>query len=284
MKYWVLMSLSFLVGCGWNVEESSLPTGTLTVNGVERSYRFYIPENLPDGPRPLLIAVHGADGRDWAFPQESRFAQLAEAEGIILANPLSELLAGNEGEWQLNTPPDARHDIAFIEAIIDDLASGYSIDASRVYATGYSIGSMFTYELACQLSDRFAAIASFAGTMPVAPLSCEIPRGYPVMHIHGDADSIIPYGDTWDWKAWDEVGTMHDIPGLVEFWKTKNNCQSSVVNEIGASRHHIHSDCESGARVEHIRLSRHDHGWPDTIDGVSTHQVVWNFLSDFQRP
>lgn len=284
MKLLYLSILMLLVGCGWGGAQSTLPTGQITVNGLERSYRFYIPENLPDGPRPLLLSVHGADGRDWAFPQESRFAALAESEGIILANPLSHHVGGNEGEWQLNTPPDARHDIAFIEAIIDDLAGAYSIDASRIYATGYSIGSMFTYELACQLSDRIAAIASFAGTMPVNPNSCDIPRGFPVMHIHGDDDSIIGYGGPWDWKAWDSVGTMHGIPGLIEYWKTKNACQTSVENEISASRHIIHSDCTDDVRVEHIRLSRHDHDWPETIDGVSTHQVIWNFLSGFQKP
>ena len=282
-RLWTFVALC-LVGCGWNLEESALPTGSITVDGIERSYRFYIPENLPEGPRPLLISVHGADGRDWAFPQESRFAALAEAEGIILANPLSQLMPGNEGEWQLNTPSDARHDIEFIEAIIDDLSASYSVDASRIYATGYSIGSMFTYELGCQLSHRIAAIASFAGTMPVNPNSCETGRGLPVMHIHGDADSIIPYGDPWDWKAWDEVGTMHDIPNLITYWKEKNACAESVIEELGADRHHIHSGCLDDVRVEHLRLSRHDHGWPETIDGVSTHQVVWDFLSDFQRP
>ena len=143
---------------------------------------------------------------------------------------------------------------------------------------------MCTYELACHRSDRVAAIASFAGTMPVNPNSCEISRGFPVMHIHGDDDSIIGYGGPWDWKAWDSVGTMHGIPGLVEYWAAKNACQTSVENEISASRHTIHSDCTDNVRVEHIRLSGHDHGWPETIDGVSTHQVVWNFLSGFQKP
>ena len=133
------------------VNQSTLPTGQINVNGLERSYRFYIPENLPDGPRPLLpgawcrwprLGVSGVS-----------LAALAEAEGI-LANPLSHHLGDNEGEWQLNTPSDARHDIEFIEAIIDELSSAYAIDSARIYATGYSIGSMFTYELACHLFTR----------------------------------------------------------------------------------------------------------------------------------
>ena len=44
-----------------------------------------------------------------------------------------------------------------------------SVDESRLYGIGYSLGSMFSYEIACHLNRRIAAIASYAGTMPVDP-------------------------------------------------------------------------------------------------------------------
>ena len=81
---------------------------------------------------------------------------------------------------------------------------------------------MFTYELACQMSDRFAAIASYAGTMPVSPASCDISDGIAMMHIHGELDGIIAYNNAWDWKEWDSVGTMQAIPDLVDYWGDKN--------------------------------------------------------------
>ena len=102
----------------------------------------------------------------------------------------------NEGAWQLNTDAQSRQDIDYIEAMIDDISSGHPVDASKVYAVGYSLGSMFSYELACQMSGRFAAIASFAGTMPVSPKSCDPERNVPIMHIHGVEDPIIAYGST----------------------------------------------------------------------------------------
>ena len=92
-------------------------------------------------------------------------------------------------------------DIDFVEALIDDLSAKYEIDPARIYAVGYSLGSMFSYELACQLDDRFAAIASFAGTMPVAPIDCLPERNVPLLHLHGDDDPIIAYHNTWDWKS-----------------------------------------------------------------------------------
>ena len=120
-------------------EEALPPASDITVAELEREYRLFVPTSLPEGPVPLLIAVHGGSGRDYPFPQQTKFEALAEEEGFIIAYPLSEILPGNEGEWQLNTTPESRQDIEYIEALIDYIAASHSIDAKRVYATGYSL-------------------------------------------------------------------------------------------------------------------------------------------------
>lgn len=257
--------------------------GVVIIDGMTREYRHTVPAQLPEGPMPVLVMVHGGDGRDYPFPQETKFRRLVDSEQFILLQPLSELVYPNEGEWQLNTRDDARHDIAFIKAMLAQISGAYDVDTSRIYATGYSIGSMFTYELACQMSDRFAAIASYAGTMPVQPQSCDIAEGMPIMHIHGELDEIISYNDAWDWKEWDSVGTMQSIPSLVDYWSIKNQCQTTDEVTTGSSSHIVHSDCNGGARVEHYGLNRVGHEWPEAIDGVSTHDVIWDFLSSFSK-
>jgi polyhydroxybutyrate depolymerase len=260
-----------------------LPSTRLVVDGLERQYNLFVPTNQPDGPMPLLVAVHGGGGQGETFPQQAQFESLAEAAGIVIAFPQAHQMSGNEGEWQLNTRPGSHHDIDYIAAMIDAISATHSIDSSRVYATGYSLGSMFTYELACHMSDRFAAIASFAGTMPVAMHSCAQARAVPIMHIHGVEDSIIAYGDTWDWKAWDSVGRMMDIPSLMAFWRNQYNCQTENTTAGPGTTHFVQSMCDQDARLEHHRLDGVGHGWPDAIDGVSTHQVIWSFLSGFSR-
>lgn len=172
-------------------------------------------------------------------------------------------------------------DIDFFNAMIDELAAKYTVDPNRIYAVGYSLGSMFSYELACQMSSRYAAIASFAGTMPVSPKSCEPERNVPLMHLHGVKDPIIAYNNAWDWKAWDSVGTMRDIPSLIEYWRDKYNCSDESRSDTDLGTHVVHAGCDGGARVEHHRMEEVDHGWPQSIDGVSTHRVLWQFLSEF---
>ena len=94
--------------------------------------------------------------------------------------PVGKYVEDNEGAWQLNTSASAFQDIDYINHIIEDVAERHVIDPDRLYAVGYS-GSMFACELACHLSHRFAAIASFAGSMPIRPTACDPKRHVPLM-------------------------------------------------------------------------------------------------------
>ena len=286
MEYLVKPMLSLLLiacclpGCHSKDAASGLP---LDVNGVPREYRLFVPTQPPDGPMPLVVAIHGGSGRDDRYPEQTALEELAEAQGFVVAYPLSELLPGNEGEWQLNTDSQSRQDLDFIEALIDELSVQYSIDQERVYASGYSLGSMFTYELACHLSARFAAVASHAGSMPMQPNSCAPEHPLGVMHIHATQDEIIPYADSWDWKEWPQVGPMMSIPGLVDYWTAYYNCLSSDQVDSGSSTQYVRSSCDEGARVEHYRLEEGGHEWPVEVAGVPTHEVMWSFWSGFRR-
>ena len=196
-----------------------------------------------------MVAV--ADG---AFPQQFLFEELAAAEGFIMAFPQAEHVEPNEGGWQLNSRADWMQDINYVSAVIDDIGSGYSIDQRRVYGIGYSLGSMFIYELACHMTDRFAALASYAGTMPVNPDYCEQVRPIPLLHVHGKNDGIVAYGSEWEWKAWDSVGTMRDIPGLISSWASKYNC-AEVTDTM----------TENISNTLHMAVARGTAGWNSMV-------------------
>ena len=277
-----------LFGEDWAEEKAQWrqhhPITEIDVNGVEREYHLFVPTSSPEDPKSLVIMLMGGDVGSWKFPQQKRWEELAEREGIIIAFPVGRVFPPNESAWQLNTDAQSRQDIDFIGAIIDDISSSHPVDAQEVYAVGYSLGSMFSYELACQMSERFAAIASFAGTMPVSPKSCDPKRNVPLMHIHGVKDRIISYEHAWDWKSWDSVGTMRDVPSLIEFWHDHFNCQNEHRAETEGTVHFVYDSCEQGARVEHYRLGNQGHDWPDNLNGVSTHSVIWTFFGGFTTP
>ncbi|MBT61345.1 MAG: hypothetical protein CMA63_07340 [Euryarchaeota archaeon] len=261
-------------------------TTSIVVNGVERLFRLTVPSSDAGTRLALIIAFHGGDGSGEDFQQQNEFDQLGEQEKFIMAYAIAEEgRTASEGEWFLNTAATSRDDNDFSEAIVDELSAAYCIDQDRLYAIGYSLGSMYTYEIACQLNHRFAAVASFAGSMPIQPASCDLLGNMAVMHIHGKLDYIIDYDDDWDWKdgEHDGVGTMSSVPGMIDAWGARSNCASEDVNADFTLEHITHSGCVGDVRIEHYGLEIHEHTWPDQVDGTDTYQLIWEFLNDFRN-
>ena len=259
---------------------------SIEVNGVERFFRLSVPSSQPGTSLPLVIAFHGGTDSQEDFAQQTEFDQLGEQEKFVMAYAIADQnRTAAEGEWYLNTAATSRDDNNFAEAIVDELSKSICIDQTRLYGIGYSLGAMFTYEIACQLNYRFAATASFAGTMPVSPESCDLEAGMGIMHIHGKLDYIIYYLQDWDWKDGEHegVGTMSEVPALIEFWAEKSECQSMIEDTSLTEEYIIHNNCIDDIRIEHYGLQFWDHNWPEEVDGVPTYELMWNFLSEFSR-
>ena len=261
---------------------------SISVNGIERMFRLSVPNSDAGTKLALIIAFHGGGGSDEDFQQQDQFDQLGEQQKFIIAYAIAESnRTAAQGDWYLNTAATSRDDNHFSEAIVDELSNTYCIDEDRLYAIGYSLGSMFTYEIACQLNHRFAAVASFAGTMPVNPETCDLIGNVAVMHIHGKLDYIIDYDDDWDWKDGEHegVGTMRNIPGMIDYWAEKLNCQDDNTHSHlfngDEVEHIVHSDCDGDVRVEHYGMEAQEHTWPERVDGTYTYVLIWEFLNEF---
>ena len=261
---------------------------SVLVDGVERLFRLSVPNSDAGTELAVIIAFHGGGGAEEDFDQQNQFDQLGEQEKFIMAYAIAEDdRTPAEGDWFLNTAATSRDDNDFSESIIEELSKAYCIDDDRLYAIGYSLGSMYTYEIACQLNHRFAAVASFAGTMPINPETCELAGSIAVMHIHGKLDYIIDYDEDWDWKdgEMEGVGTMSNIPGMIDYWGQKSNCQNENTHahlfDGDEVEHIVHSDCDGDVRIEHYGMEAQEHSWPNEVDGTATYQLMWDFLSDF---
>ena len=261
---------------------------SVLVDGVERLFRLSVPNSDAGTELAVIIAFHGGGGAEEDFDQQNQFDQLGEQEKFIMAYAIAEDdRTPAEGDWFLNSAATSRDDNDFSESIIEELSKAYCIDDDRLYAIGYSLGSMYTYEIACQLNHRFAAVASFAGTMPINPETCELAGSIAVMHIHGKLDYIIDYDEDWDWKdgEMEGVGTMSNIPGMIDYWGQKSNCQNENTHahlfDGDEVEHIVHSDCDGDVRIEHYGMEAQEHSWPNEVDGTATYQLMWDFLSDF---
>src|SRR5262245_25377092 len=139
---------------------------SLTVDGVQRSYRLHVPSGL-DAARaaPLVLVFHGGGGTPEQIERESRFSELADRAGFVVAYPEGHRRSWNDGRGSdaVAAQRDGVDDVAFVRALIDAVSAQRRIDAKRIYATGISNGAMMSHRVGLALSPRIAAIAPVAG-------------------------------------------------------------------------------------------------------------------------
>ncbi len=218
---------------------------SLSVGGVERTYRVYVPTALdPASPAPLLLWLHGAPGTSEGAEQRTGLNDQADQFRFIVAYPQG-LPAANSW-WNTGQCCGAGEDVAFILQIIDVLAKEYRLDAARVYVAGSSAGGMMAYRLACEAADRLAAVASISGAVTVA--DCRPARPVSILALHGTVDEQVPY----DGGVVRGVVPSINIKSVVQTnadWRALNGCPPPTVEKSGAVTRTTASPCRSGTEV-----------------------------------
>jgi polyhydroxybutyrate depolymerase len=240
---------------------------TLAVGGRQRTYRFYVPARLPDGPVPLLVGLHGGTGWGDQFAAATGVEGWAEANGFIVVHPDGVPVGRTRGGvWNGGVccgvaAREGVDDVAFIAALLDRLAQEHDIDESRIFAFGHSNGGIMSYRLACELGDRIAAVGVVAGTLGVD--ACDPAQPVSVLHIHGTADENLPI--TGGIGARSVAGV--DFPSPVDgFGRVAGavGCPDPETATDGDVTTAIRAPCEGGATATFVTIAGAQHPWPGT--------------------
>ena len=261
----------------------------------ERTYRLHLPTGY-DGqtPLPLLIALHGGGGNADNMHRMASFADLADDEGFILAEPngtgrlpffLLTWNAGNCCGYALDHEVD---DVGFLRTLIETLTSDLAVDPARVYVTGISNGGMMSFAAACELDDLVAGIGPVVGAMNYAP--CQPEQPVSLIMINGTADTHVPYeGGTGGNRPILPDRIDNSVANAVDFWTTHNDCGAGVITESGNLSIDTYDNCADGSAVTLITVNGGGHEWyggrsgrpyggsPD--DEVSATNVIWEFFA-----
>ena len=248
------------------VPAGTISHGTLSFDGVERTYRLYVPADLPDGPVPLFIGLHGGTGWGDQFAQTDHIEGLAESNGFIVVHPdgVKQAAGGPGGVWNGGVccgvaVRDDVDDVGFINALIDQLEIDYPVDADRVYAFGHSNGAIMSYRLACESADRIVGVGIFAGTLGVDP--CTPTQPVSVMHVHGTADTNLPLAG----------GVGPDSLAGVDFPVPKEGfdvlsqvqgCPAPSTTTVGDVTVDRREPCTGAAAMEFVTIESATHAWP----------------------
>jgi polyhydroxybutyrate depolymerase len=209
----------------------------------------------------------------------------SDAAGFIAVHPLG---TGSSKSWNggaccgeaASKPVD---DVQFVRDLLDEVATRICVDDKRVFATGMSNGGFLSHRLACELSDRIAAIAPVAGVLGVK--TCSPKRAVPVMHFHGTADSLVPYAGNADFPSVEE---------MMAAWAARDGCASTPATsfEKGDTKCRTWSGCATGSLVTLCTVDGGGHTWPGglpiptgkTTTAISATDAMWTFFVDHPMP
>lgn len=170
----------------------------MTWDGLKRTYTLYRPAHLdPKTQHPLLLCLHGGTGTGSGMQKLTfdRFNELADRDGWLVAYPDGIGKNWNDGR-KIDDEAHGKNldDVGFLSALIDLMVQKEGADPKRVYVTGISNGAMMTCRLACELSNKIAAGAPVAGSMPKnLPAVCSPKFPVPMLFINGDKDPLVPF-------------------------------------------------------------------------------------------
>jgi polyhydroxybutyrate depolymerase len=245
-------------------------TRHLHVGVLDRTYLLHIPKGLSKNtPAPLILAFHGGGGDSRQFSQTTNLSKRAGRSGFVVAYPQGFGNSWNAGNCCGPAQAGNIDDVAFVKAILTDVGHVLKIDSQRVFATGFSNGDMFSYRLACEMSDRIAAIAISSAPLDLPPNvsattglpPCTPLRPVPILHVHGLADTFAPFegGPSVD----PNVGVLPSIPATIEFWVGRNGCtnQTQVSFHHGAASCVTHPNCQAGTVVTLCTIEHMGHQW-----------------------
>jgi polyhydroxybutyrate depolymerase len=267
---------------------SDQTNGYVISSGEARRYLLHVPESYdPSKPLPLVISLHGFAQWPAHQSQLTGWTDLADQHRFIVVHPGG---LGFPKRWRTELQADGAPspDVIFISDLIDQLERDYNIDSNRIYVNGLSNGGGMSSLLACELSDRIAAMGSVAGAYTFSWEDCPSEQPMPTIIFHGTDDPIVPYQGG---LAGDSRFTLSPVPSWVEGLALHNSCESVPMDlptsgDVSGIRF---ENCAEDAEVIFYTIQGGGHSWPGggylpeflvgtTTQDIDATGVMWEFF------
>lgn len=268
----------------------------IKVDGKTRKYWLYVPATLAGKENvPVVFSLHGRSNND--NPNEGGkpvFTSLAKEKNFIVVYPQGRNAGdaqdikdypgdewkkgfGDTTGWEATGKENA--DTKFIKALVEKIKSDYktknasnnniSVDSTKFYLCGFSMGGMMTYACAKVLNGTFAAYGSCGG-FPLNEFHMNLATETPIpfIHLHGKDDTVV------------DIKLLHTI---IENLLFRNGCKLSAkqndddgwttTTENGITRNDFKG--VNGVPVTTVTFA----GLGHSVD-QSAPAYLWNFFSD----
>ncbi|HEX7601675.1 MAG TPA: PHB depolymerase family esterase [Polyangiaceae bacterium] len=180
-------------------------------------------------PTPLVVLLHGYTASGATQEAYFQFAPVADAKTFLYATPDGTQDKVGNRFWNAtdaccNLDGSPVDDVAYINAVIDDVEKKYNVDTKRIFLVGHSNGAFMAHRLACDSAPRIAAIAALAGDVWADGTKCNPQNPVAILQIHGTADAVIAYAGGKNGN----LAVYPSAPASVATWAAKNGCASTA--------------------------------------------------------
>lgn len=306
----VLVTLPIALSCHTDNDSTPTPdkpseqkTINLVIDGISRSLVIYLPEGYNNaGKMPMILALHGGGGSPTQFLADANFRPIADRDKVILVYP-----AGIQNSWNSGMPTNANllgiDDVSFIDQLCDYMIANYAVEATKIYATGHSNGGFMASRLACELSNRIAAIAVSSATIEQTTVfpNCNPANPVPAIYMHGTADNFVPIGGGN--VTIGSGGLLVSHQDAIAKWVSINNCNPTpiitnlpdIANDGTTITETKYINGTNGSEVISYVILNGGHTWPHGNPGLPESivgkvskdmngvEVAWAFFKRFHR-
>lgn len=176
------------------IETYTNEAGTVWNNLVYYSKDLNVTD--PANPVPLVVTFHGGGNTALFQAQASEWPIIGKENGFITV-----------------AVDNHRNDTSAVIGIIDQLSKKYAIDTTRIYASGFSMGSIMSWSLLEEYPTVFAGVAPMSGSNDLADSNV---HGYivPTFYVAGRT-SPLPEMPAQDDKIKNTVAYAFEVNNVV---------------------------------------------------------------------
>ncbi len=271
----------------------------LEYGGRLRYYLVHVPSGYDKNkPTPLVFIIHGGGGNPEWIEAHADFTPLSDRDDVLLVYPAGTssrfkdfMLTWNTGLTDTYADKQNFDDVGFLLKVLQDVSSRYNVDRKRVFATGMSQGAFMSYRLACEASNKFAAVAPVAGSFsldnyhPTAPVS--------ILAFNGMKDDFVRYDGRHGKHG---VRAHASAPDALAFWVKFDGLSGTSPKEekVGHAELKLYGPGKDGVEVGLWTITNGRHSWPgEQMEGkrskksnmdISATKKIWEFFKRHSLP
>jgi polyhydroxybutyrate depolymerase len=231
---------------------------------------------------PLLIILHGNNESADFIKYRIKNSNVFTKSGMLVVYP-------NGSGFMRHNWDDFKTQIDFINTIIDSFSIKFKIDTTKIYIAGFSQGGMLAYRMACEHSERIAAIAMVSSQIDSNYVNnnCILQRAVPLISINSKVDSACPY-DSFTYKGkW-----FNSVQSGVSAWANKSGCNIEADSIYHGNNYEVNIWKKDNQEITILwTLKNGGHAWPqgrgllyikhfEPSKIINANEIIWNFISN----